>query len=128
MTTFFIADDSHWKRDLLSRLVKHAEICDEVKIAKTTEEADEMIDTSDDITFAFIDYEIPTKNGPAIIKNLRTKFPDCLIALVTASDSEKYKENAMIAGANAFVCTAKSEDEVENELNTLLITWKAERE
>ncbi len=126
--TFLIADDSQWKRDMLSRLVKNMEICNELKIAKTTEEADEVIDASDEITFAFIDYEIPTKNGPAIIKNLRAKFPGCLIALVTASDNVKYKEDAMNAGANAFVCTAKSEDELENELNDLLIAWKAQRE
>ncbi len=127
MPTFLIADDSQWKRDMLSLLVKREGLGDDLRIARTTEEADVIIEECEQIAFAFIDYEIPSAQGPSVINTLRRKHPSCLIALVTSSDSEQYRRRAMDAGANAFVCTSKPEDEVKKEIQDLLIAWKAER-
>lgn len=125
--TFLIADDSQWKRDMLSLLVRKESLDDDLRLAKTTEEADMIIAECEHIAFAFIDYEIPSAQGPSVINALRKKYPSCLIALVTSSDSERYRQDAMDAGANDFVCTSKPEDEVEKEIRDLLITWKAQR-
>ena len=122
---FLIADDLESKRDFLKRIVLR-NLDTEILTADSTEQAHELITEHVEFFAAFIDYEIPTENGPAIIKHLKKHNPDCLIALVSSADSEKYKENAKKAGAEAFVCTSWPLDKVEMELNLLLAEWKAQ--
>ena len=75
---------------------------------------------------AFVDYEIPTQKGPAIITQLKKHNPNCLVALVTSADSSQYKENGEAAGAEAFICTGWPLDRVETELNMLLAEWNSQ--
>lgn len=124
---FLIADDNAGKRDFLQMFVEK-QMDTEILLAKTSEEAFEKIHEHVEIPFAFIDYEIPSKNGPAIIRELRSKHPRCKIALVTASDSVQYKQNAEEAGADAFICTTWPLDRTENALTNLLEEWKVEWE
>lgn len=119
-----IADDSQGKRDMLAFLVKKEMPEAEVLIATTTEEATRVIDAHPDIQCGFIDYEIPSKNGPFIIRYLKEKNPKAHIALVTSADSDAYREAARMAGGEAFVCTSNHEDQVLHELSDLLSQWR----
>ncbi|MBI5155924.1 response regulator, partial [Candidatus Peregrinibacteria bacterium] len=65
MATFLIADDSGGKRMFLKSILKHAKWDGEVLEAATTEEAGEVIRNEKKIDAAFIDYEMPSQNGPA---------------------------------------------------------------
>ena len=122
---FLIADDSEAKRDLLKRIVlRNMDV--EVLTAETTEQADALILEHVEFAAAFIDYEIPSENGPAIIRHLKKHNSGCLIALVTSTDSARYKEDAKREGADAFISTAWPLDKVETELNMLLAGWKAQ--
>jgi DNA-binding NarL/FixJ family response regulator len=121
---FLIADDSQGKRDMLHFLVKKEMPEAEVLLATTTEEATRTIDAHPDIAFAFIDYEIPSKNGPFIIASLKEKNPAAHMALVTSADSDMYREKARLAGSEAFVCTSNHEDQVLRELSDLLLQWR----
>lgn len=123
MGTFLIADDSPSKRDFLLNILRKEDWIDEINIAKTSEEAFELIDTFD-IDFAFIDYEIPSKNGPAIIRALKKANSSARIALVTASDSPRYKQDGIDAGAEGFVCTSWTLDRVSSALTDLLDRWR----
>jgi len=125
MRTFLIADDSAAKMMMLVPMVEHAGIADEIITAKTTQEAKSVIDNTV-IDFAFIDYEFPTENGPAVIAYLRGKQPNAKIALQTSANSESYKQDAFSAGATEFICTTLPMDEVEQIVTGVLTKWKAE--
>jgi len=122
---FLIADDSPGKRELLKRIIlrnMNAEILE----ASTTEEAQDLIGEHVEFAAAFVDYEIPSENGPSVIRTLKKHNPACLIALVSSADSEVYKQKAKNAGADACICTSWPLNRVESELNLLLAGWGAE--
>jgi CheY-like chemotaxis protein len=119
---FLIADDNPAKQMFLARIVKRAGYTD-VAIASTTEEAIALIDANPQIDAAFIDYEIPSEEGPAVIRHLREKNPSARIALVTSE--ERYEEKGRAAGADAFVCTTYPENEVIARIENLLLEWQA---
>ena len=121
--TFLIADDSPGKRTFLRSILKHALWDGDIVEATTTEEASALIDAHPKIAAAFIDYEIPTQNGPAIIRTLRLVNPRSHIALVTATDSKRYEKDAREAGADAFVCSTWPGDRVVKTLLDLLTEW-----
>lgn len=98
----------------------------DIVTAETTEDAMDVIDKYPDITAAFIDYYIPTMNGPSIIKYLNKKTPSARIALVTSSSSDRLGEKARLAGAEAVVCTSDETDAVEKQLVSLIQTWELE--
>lgn len=122
--TFLIADDSDGKRTFLKSILKHVKWDGEILEAATTEEVIAWIGREKKIDAAFIDYEIPSQNGPAIIRELRAKFPAAHIALVTSADSKRYKDDATEAGADAFVCTSWAEDRLIKALTDLLNQWQ----
>lgn len=123
---FLIADDSSAKRLMLIGMVHHSRWDVEILVAETTEEAEEHIAVHPEIAAAFIDYEMPSAQGPAVIRALRVANPEARIALVTASDSQAYKANAEEAGADAFVCTSWPLDQVGKAIADLLLTWRTE--
>ncbi|MDO8649653.1 MAG: response regulator [Candidatus Peregrinibacteria bacterium] len=124
---FLIADDSEAKMFFLASIVKK-HWAGELHRAKSTEEAKKLIDAHPEIAAAFIDYEIPSENGPAVIRYLRGKNPQAKIALVTAFDSPRYGEDAKSAGADAFVTTSQEMHEVAESLENLLQLWAVELE
>jgi DNA-binding NarL/FixJ family response regulator len=122
MTTFLIADDSPQKMNMLYDVVeRHWK--GKIVQATTTEGAMDMIDKTPDISAAFIDYYIPSKRGPAIIEYLKERRPHAHIALVSSADNQSNTEEAMAAGAEAFVCTTWQSDTVERELARLVVEW-----
>jgi DNA-binding NarL/FixJ family response regulator len=122
---FLIADDSQPKRDFLERFVRK-NIDVEILTASSTEEAHKLILEHVEFAAAFIDYEIPSENGPAVIKHLKEHNPDCRVALVSSSDSSQYQAKAKEAGAEKYICTSWALERTETELNMLLAEWKAQ--
>lgn len=122
MPTFLIADDSDGKATMLEAVVLRWSKAERILRAKTTEEAKKLIDAHP-LAWAFIDYEMPSENGPAVIAYLREKQPHCRIAMVSSSNSGAYKHDAAKAGAEAYVCSSFDADEVENALNDVLHEW-----
>jgi DNA-binding NarL/FixJ family response regulator len=124
MKKFLIADDSVPKTFFLQKIIKNEQVPCVVLTARSSEEAKKVIDANPDIAAAFIDYEIPSENGPAIIRYLKSKNPNAVVALVTAFNTEKYHQDGTDAGAEAFVCTTFQEDDVVRTLRSLLAGWK----
>ncbi|MDP7069033.1 MAG: response regulator, partial [Candidatus Peribacteraceae bacterium] len=118
MTTFLIADDSDGKRVFLEALVQKSGIAEEVLTATSTEGAKELID-SNTVDAAFIDYEMPSEQGPAVIAYLREKNPSAKIAMVSSGNSDRYRSDATEAGADAYVYTSFEEDTVIENLTDL---------
>lgn len=122
MKTLLIADDSEAKLMLLKGLVRHAGWGGDVLVARTTEEAEAHI-AAHTVGFAFIDFYIPSKNGPAVIRALKAKRPDAQCILVSSSDQQKNIDEAASAGADGFVCTSWEGDRAERELLEVLERW-----
>ena len=120
---FLVADDSATKAAWLIRQVDKAQLGLPIHGAMTTEEAKQLIDQHT-VAAAFIDFEIPSENGPAVMSYLRSKNPDALIACATSGSSQYYEGPARDAGANAFVCTSGLERDVESKIKHLLIEWQ----
>ncbi len=125
MHPFLIADDSAAKRMLLHGLLHHAKWPGEVLVAETTEQALELIEKHPDIGFAFIDYYIPSQNGPAIIKALKTKNPSAHVVLVSSSEQQENIDEAKAAGAEDFVCSTWDGERTPNKIFEILHEWSA---
>jgi CheY-like chemotaxis protein len=122
---FLIADDSEGKQMLLQGLLRHSKWHVDLLTASTTEEAMRLVDAHTDIAFAFIDYNIPSQNGPAVISYLRQKCPAAHIALVTSMDDASCFAESKKAGAEICICTAYQSDEVERAILDLLEQWRS---
>lgn len=121
---FLLADDSDAKAMMLEALIKKSKLDVEILRARTTEEANKLINENPDIAFAFVDYEMPSELGPAIIAHLKEINPKARIALVSSGNIEHYRQNAEEAGAEAYICTSFEADIVEKNLSELLESWK----
>jgi DNA-binding NarL/FixJ family response regulator len=120
---FLIADDSSAKRDFLRRFVQK-QLDVQILFASCTEQTKNIVNEHIEIAAAFIDYEMPSEQGPAVIAYLKERNPNCHIALVTSADSAEYKRDAEEAGADEFICTGWELNRVEETLNTVLAKWK----
>lgn len=119
---FLIADDSDGKAMMLETIVKRWNSDAEVVRATSTEQAKELINAHQ-IAWAFIDYEMPSENGPAVIRYLAQRQPHCRIAMVSSSNAPEYRADAANAGAEAYICSSFASDEVERALMELLSEW-----
>lgn len=123
LAPFLIADDSAQKMMILQGLLHRAGWEGEVLTAATTEEAKEKIDAHPEIGYAFIDYYMPTENGPSVIHYLKEKNPSARIALVSSADNADNAREAKEAGAEAVICTSYPADEVESAVLGIVEEW-----
>lgn len=123
MASFLIADDTPAKTAFLKSLLVRAGWQGLILDAESTEQAAALIAMHPDIAYAFVDYYIPSHNGPWVIGIIKAKLPDCRIALVSSSDRQSNVDEAMKAGAEAFICTSWQSDEVERAATELLSAW-----
>lgn len=123
MKDFLIADDSPNKVQLMRLMLKHSKWEGNVLFAETTEDALKLIDEND-VGYAFIDYYIPSKNGPSVIAYVKEKNPDAHIALTTSTDNQENFREALDAGAETCICTTYQIDEVERAFMGLLEEWR----
>jgi DNA-binding NarL/FixJ family response regulator len=119
-----IADDSDAKQMLLEGFLMRSHWKVKILKAFSTEKAMRLIKKHPDIGFAFVDYQIPSEEGPAVITYLKKTNPAARIALVTASDSTRYESEARAAGAEAFLCTTHGEEETAANITELLKGWQ----
>jgi DNA-binding NarL/FixJ family response regulator len=123
--TFLIADDSPQKTFFLQHMLARSGWAGEIFAAETTEAARTLID-SQTIDAAFIDFYIPSENGPSLIKYLKSAHPKAKIALVSSSDTPANFRQAKEAGAEATICTTHQQDFVEKTVLDLLSNWQTE--
>lgn len=122
MNILLIADDSQTKIDLMCSMLTHCGWNGDILIANTSEEASGLIEKHA-ITHAFVDYYIPSNNGPWIIACVKAKNPEAHIALVSSSDNAENQQKAIEAGAEACICTTYDADVVEKAFKDILHTW-----
>lgn len=123
VSTLLIADDSPGKRHLLKAIAARYWPGDVVE-AETTEAAIALLPSTPTLTAAFVDYYMPSAHGPAVIRAVRSAFPQAKIALVSSADHAENSAEARAAGADAVVCS--SHPESTEQLANLLVQWVAE--
>ncbi|MDA1293016.1 MAG: response regulator [bacterium] len=123
MKIFLIADDSDAKALWLEAMVKKSGFAGTVMRARNTDDAKELIDEHLPEA-AFIDYEMPSENGPAVIAYLREKVPQAKIAMASSSNSDRYQAEAQEAGSDAYICTSFAEEEVVTSVMHTLLEWQ----
>ncbi len=123
MPSLLIADDSPGKIDMLRHYLKKAMWQGTILVAHTTEEAELLMKAHDDIGFGLIDFYMPSKNGPYVIRALKEKNPGARCALVSSSEQQENIDAAMKAGAEAFVCSTWDDERVEGAMMGLLKEW-----
>ncbi len=122
---FLILDDSEAKIQVEKDALRSIDWPGDILVAMTTEKA-EKIFTQHEIVAAFIDYYVPSTNGPAFILKLIAKYPACKVILVTSANNPKNIAEAIDAGALGAVYTGSID--VEEQLTDYLLSWKAELE
>lgn len=122
MKIFLIADDSDAKAMWLEAMVKKSGFAGTVIRARNTDDAKKLVDEHLPEA-AFIDYEMPSENGPAVIAYLRQKVPHAKIAMASSSNSERYQADAEAAGSDAYICTSFEEEEVVEKVMNTLTEW-----
>lgn len=122
MSALLIADDSQGKIDLIRSMLTHFGWSGDILIAKTSEEASELIGKQT-ITHAFVDYYIPSNNGPSIIAALKANNPHARIVLVSSSDNPENQQEAIEAGAEVCICTSYKADIVEKAFEEVIRDW-----
>lgn len=120
---FLIADDNPQKIDFLLKAIRAEEWDIEIATAATTEEAYEIMKKRR-VDFAFMDYYIPSDNGPHMIKRLKNRNPDARIALVSSGKKESNLKEALDAGAETTICSSDPAHVVQHQLQTLLEQWR----
>lgn len=123
MSSFLIADDSLGKLQWLSTHVEKANLGLAILAASNTDEAKRLID-KEEIVAGFIDFEMPSEGGPAVMKYLREKYPKSLITCTTSGNSDYYRDGAASAGVDEFVCTASWVGDPDARISDLLVEWK----
>lgn len=124
MPTFLIADDSPSKMHFLLHMLQRSAWQGEILTAATSGEACAIIAAANDIVAAFIDFYIPSANGPAIIQALKKKFPHARVALVSSADNARNTAQAIASGAERALCTSRPVDEVERSISEAIEEWK----
>jgi DNA-binding NarL/FixJ family response regulator len=56
------------------------------------------------LDFALVNIELPGPNGIEAARELRRRYPDCRVVVMSVHDSEPLRLAALDAGADAFVC------------------------
>lgn len=119
--TLLIADDSQAKIDLIVSMLHHFHWKGDAIVAMTTEQAEALM--HEGVGYAFVDYYIPSKNGPALIRALKEKNPAIRIALVSSSDKKENRDEAIAAGGETCICTSYRADEVGKAFGDVLHEW-----
>lgn len=119
-----IVDDSAHKIALERKMLAMMRWEGGIHTATNTEEAMRLIESHPDIRYAFVDYYIPSQNGPAVITSLKTKNPHARIALVSSAEDERNFTEARKSGAEICICTSWPSDRVERAFRDVIGDWK----
>ena len=111
-THCLIVDDSRMSRMLIHKIIIDAH---PDWLIEEAGNGDEAIDKSNDNSFDVItlDYNMPGMNGLEVAQELRPKFPDAKIVLLTANIQESIRNKAT-AMAVDFIAKPITEDKIKS--------------
>jgi DNA-binding NarL/FixJ family response regulator len=117
--TCFIVDDIEDTLKWLSESVNST--FPEISITTaTTFKLAEQIVSKQSFDMALIDLSLPDGSGIDIIRDIKRKYPDTMIIVVTIHDDDKHIFSALKAGANGYLLKDTSVEEFIQKLKGIL--------
>ena len=97
-----LADDHTLFRDALVEYIKRTNDTSEVLLAEDFYQARDILEKNDDIELTLLDFKMPGMNGLDGLKQIREKYPNSPVALLSGVAEEGHVRKAMEMGARGF--------------------------
>jgi YesN/AraC family two-component response regulator len=112
-----IVDDETFIRQILARIVSREgyQVC---QACDGQDALDRLSDTSCDIVIS--DIKMPNMDGIALLSEIKSRHPEISVVLITAYAGEYSGEEALKAGADAFIAKPFKNVEIAETLREVL--------
>lgn len=119
LTRIFIVDDHPIVRQGLALLIEPQEDLDVCGEAETVSDAIRGIEqTKPDIVI--VDISLRESSGIELIKDIRVRYPDALILVLSMHDESFYAERVLRAGARGYVTKDEAPDKILSAIRRIL--------
>lgn len=115
-----IADDHELYRDALVMLITQHFSEYSCTEATSFDELIQRIQTEQDWSAFIVDLHMPGLNFVAGIKQIKTRFPDVPLIVITSSDNPEDTQSAMAAGALGYILKSMKNEEIIQALTLIL--------
>jgi two-component system chemotaxis response regulator CheY len=76
--------------------------------------------TDEQINLVYLDIELPTTTGLAVLKDIRESHPDIMVIMVSGESSTENVTNSIKMGANGFIVKPFNSDRVIDSLKNYI--------
>ncbi len=116
--SILIVDDSSVIIERLSELLHELDFIDSVVHASNYREAIEML-TEETIDTVLLDIHLPGKNGIALLKYIKSMYPQIKVIMLSNQATEFYRMLCKKAGASHFIDKSKEFESIPEILSSL---------
>jgi DNA-binding NarL/FixJ family response regulator len=114
-----IADDHEFILDSLEILLSSIQDCEVVGIYTSGNALLKGLELHDDIDLVMSDYNMPEMNGIELTYQIRQRFPNVKVLLLTVSEDVGTIQEAFQAGVSGYVMKKAGKAELEKALQTI---------
>ena len=113
MIRILIADDQNLICEILQTSLESQP---DLQIVARANDGDMAVEKVDILRpdIALIDLNMPVMDGLAATKKIVQKFPETRVIILSASDGESYRQEAIAAGAKSYIAKTASEKDIIN--------------
>jgi DNA-binding NarL/FixJ family response regulator len=115
-----IADDHEFILDSLEILLSSIQDCEVVGIYTSGNALLKGLELHDDIDLVMSDYNMPEMNGIELTYQIRQRFPNVKVLLLTVSEDVGTIQEAFQAGVSGYVMKKAGKAELEKALQTIV--------
>ncbi len=113
-----VADDQELVADLISDFLENEERVDKVFSSYKPEEILNSIEKNN-IDLVFLDLYMPNLVGMSILENIKEKYPECRVIILSSHFGAKNINKALRIGANGFLSKSINKNEIKNTLECI---------
>lgn len=101
MSKVLVVDDSEYMRELVMQAVELIDLSSDSAV--DGKDALEKLNGSSDYDLVITDINMPEMDGLTLIKEIKKKWTDLPIIVLTTESEESTRKQAMLNGANAWI-------------------------